>query len=65
MNFIYNGSEKNVCTTRPRGFGKTVAANMIAAYYSYSECQISVFDDKKITENEEWNKYLGNLMLFN
>jgi len=53
---ISNGNEKNVCITRPTRFGKTVATYMIAAYYSFSESKISVFDDKKITENEEWNK---------
>jgi len=32
---------------------------MIAAYYSYSESKISVFNGKKITEDKEWNEYLG------
>ena len=50
---------KNVCITRPRRFGKTVTENMITAYYSYSESKITVFDDKAITKNENWDKYLG------
>jgi len=53
------GKKKNICVTRPRGFGKTVIANMLAAYYSYSESKITIFDGKLISKKEDWDKYLG------
>jgi len=50
---------RNICVTRPRRFGKTVTTDMLVAYYSYSESNITVFNDKKIFKNKNWNKYLG------
>ncbi|OUM66685.1 hypothetical protein PIROE2DRAFT_5996 [Piromyces sp. E2] len=50
---------KNICVTRPRRFGKTVTVDMLTAYYSFSESKITVFEDKKITEDKDWDKYLG------
>ncbi|OUM60273.1 hypothetical protein PIROE2DRAFT_63264 [Piromyces sp. E2] len=32
---------------------------MLAAYYSYSNEKSTIFDDKKISKTENWNKYLG------
>eukprot|EP00833_Pecoramyces_ruminatium_P006928 jgi/Orpsp1_1/1180960/evm.model.c7180000075258.1 len=32
---------------------------MLTAYYSYSESRITVFDNKKISEINGWDKYLG------
>ena len=34
MNNLLNTEDNYVCVSRPRRFGKTMAANMIAAYYS-------------------------------
>ncbi|OUM58177.1 carbohydrate-binding module family 18 protein [Piromyces sp. E2] len=51
-------NSKNICVTRPRPFGKTVTVNMIKAYYSFSESKITVFDDKRISEIKNWDKYL-------
>ncbi|OUM57108.1 hypothetical protein PIROE2DRAFT_18009 [Piromyces sp. E2] len=58
-------NSKNICVTRPRRFGKTVTVNMITAYYSFSESKITVFDDKKISEIENWDKYLGKFNVIN
>ena len=33
MNNLINTSEKFICVSRPRRFGKTMAGNMISAYY--------------------------------
>jgi len=52
-------NENCVCISRPRHFGKTVTADMITAYYSYTESRITAFDDKKLTENDNWDKYFG------
>lgn len=55
---IYS-DRRNICVTRPRRFGKTLTINMLVAYYCYSESNITVFNDKKIIKNKDWNKYLG------
>ena len=33
LNKVYGKSRKYVCVSRPRRFGKTMAANMVCAYY--------------------------------
>ena len=49
------------CVSRPRRFGKTMAANMIAAYYSKGCDSHEAFSDLKISEDpsfeENINKY--------
>jgi len=52
-------NENCVCVSRPRRFGKTVTADMITAYYSYTESRITAFDGKKLIENSNWDIYLG------
>jgi len=55
---IYS-NRRNICVTRPRRFGKTITTDMLVAYYSYSESNITVFNDKKISKIKDWKKYLG------
>ena len=33
MNQVLNTEQKFICVSRPRRFGKSMAANMLAAYY--------------------------------
>ena len=33
-NSVLNTQRKNICVSRPRRFGKSMAADMLAAYYS-------------------------------
>ena len=40
--------DRFLCVTRPRRFGKTMAANMIAAYYSKGCDSHELFSDLKI-----------------
>jgi len=44
-------SQKYLCVSRPRRFGKSVAANMLAAYYSCDINSAELFDTLKIAEN--------------
>lgn len=37
LNNLIHTSDKYVCVTRPRCFGKTITVNMICEYYNYSE----------------------------
>lgn len=46
------------CITRPRRFGKTVMANMIAAFFE-NIGQPSLFDNLCIAGNEEYKKHAG------
>ena len=53
--------DRFLCVTRPRRFGKTMAANMIAAYYSKGCDSHEIFSDLKISKDpsfeENINKY--------
>ena len=56
------GTDKRyLCVSRPRRFGKTMAANMIAAYYSKGCDSHEIFSDLKISKDptfeENINKY--------
>lgn len=44
-------SQKYLCVSRPRRFGKSVAANMLAAYYSCDINSAELFDSLKIAGN--------------
>eukprot|EP00833_Pecoramyces_ruminatium_P011107 jgi/Orpsp1_1/1185139/evm.model.c7180000092479.1 len=57
--FLDSYDNKNLCVTIPRCFGKTITVDMLKAYYSFSESKITVFDGKKISKKENWDKYLG------
>ena len=59
INSIINTEQRFVCVSRPRRFGKTIAANMLAAYYGKGESR-QVFTDRKIAEYENWDKYLNH-----
>ena len=65
LNRVAKTEQKYVCVSRPRRFGKSMAAKMICAYYNravdsrplFEKCKIS-----KITTNDTsitWDKYLG------
>lgn len=46
-------SNKYLCVTRPRRFGKTVMASMIAAFFSKGKNSRSVFEKLKVHEQKE------------
>ena len=47
----------HICITRPRRFGKTVAANMIAAFFSKACNAADIFDSLQIAQSREYEKY--------
>ena len=61
LNEKINTDDNLICVSRPRRFGKTMAANMIAAYYSKSCDSHEVFSDLKISKDPSFedniNKY--------
>ena len=62
VNSVLGTNQKYLCVSRPRRFGKTMAANMLGAYYD-REAEAdsrSLFEDCKIAQNDpNWDVYLG------
>jgi hypothetical protein len=54
------GTESSfLCVSRPRRFGKTMAANMIAAYYDRSCDSEKLFSGLEIADDPSFRKYLN------
>jgi len=47
----------HICITRPRRFGKTVMANMIASFFSKTYDAQDIFQSLQIAKSEEYDKY--------
>ena len=47
------------CVSRPRRFGKSYAAKMLAAYYDCSCDSHSLFDSRKIAETDDYENHLN------
>ena len=58
-NKLIENDDKYVCMSRPRRFGKTIAQNMIAAYYSKGCDSKGIFDSLKIANEESYEKHLN------
>ena len=64
-NSVIQTSQKYVCVSRPRRFGKSMAANMLTAYYSRGCDSRSLFAGLEIAESEGFERYLnGYQVLF-
>lgn len=48
---------RHLCVTRPRRFGKTIAANMISSFFQKSIDSGELFDRLKISEADDCQKY--------
>ena len=48
-----------ICNSRPRRFGKSMAANMLAAYYSKGCDSRELFAGLQIEKNSDYEKYLN------
>ena len=65
VNSAINTNQRYISVSRPRRFGKTMAADMLCAYYDreadsrelFEHCKLGLFE-KKNTE-PEWDVYLG------
>ena len=49
-NAVIDTRQKFLCVSRPRRFGKSMAADMLAAYYERGEDASSLFDSLKISK---------------
>ena len=68
LNSVINTQQRFVSVSRPRRFGKTMAADMICAYYDretdsrefFSQRRLAEIDpSKKSTRGRSWDEYLG------
>ena len=58
-NDVIRTEDKYVCISRPRRFGKSMAANMLVAYYSRGCDSKEMFSRYKISEDESFEKHLN------
>lgn len=59
INKTINTTNKLTCISRPRRFGKSFAAKMLAAYYDCGCDSHTLFDDKKIAKTERYEKNIN------
>ena len=59
MNQLLDTSENFLCVSRPRRFGKSMANNMLAAFYSKGCDSEAIFSKLKISRTENWKKNLN------
>ncbi|MCM1540751.1 MAG: ATP-binding protein [Blautia sp.] len=58
-NALLNTSEKYICVSRPRRFGKSMALEMLAAYYSCGCDSAGLFKGRKIEKNDTFREHLN------
>jgi len=54
-----NTEQQFICVSRPRRFGKSMAANMLSAYYNCKNDSRQLFCNLKITESDTFEKHLN------
>ena len=65
LNTLVRTKQKYVCVSRPRRFGKTMAADMICAYYGHESDSRTMFESLKLSDSHSvysdlsWDAYLG------
>ena len=58
-NKVFDTSDRHLCVSRPRRFGKSMAANMLSAYYSRGCDSRELFSGLKIAETDSFDKYMN------
>ena len=61
LNKFVDSENKFICISRPRRFGKSMAGNMISAYYSKGCDSRELFKDLKIARDKSYEEYLNKL----
>lgn len=65
LNEVILTSDRYVCITRPRRFGKSSVIDMLGAYYSKGLDSSSIFDNLKISESESYKEHLNKYNVIN
>ena len=58
-NSVLGTTEAYICNSRPRRFGKSYAANMLAAYYSKGCDSREMFSEFAISKKEDFTIHLN------
>lgn len=58
-NSVLDTTNAYICNSRPRRFGKSYAANMLAAYYSKGTDSEQMFSGLRISKNADFKKHLN------
>ena len=59
MNELVGTASQYVCITRPRRFGKTINAMMLACYYSKNADFKKLFDELEISKSKSYLEHLN------
>ena len=59
LNQRINTLNKLICVSRPRRFGKSIAAKMLCAYYDHTCDSHSLFDGKAVSNSEFYEKHIN------
>ncbi|MGL5378966.1 AAA family ATPase [Clostridium sp.] len=59
LNECVGTSDRYVCITRPRRFGKSSVADMLGAYYSKAVNSKEIFNNLKVSKTESYNENLN------
>ena len=59
MNNILDSTDAYICNSRPRRFGKSYAANMLAAYYSKGASSEEMFSTLDIGKTPDFKRHLN------
>lgn len=65
LNEVIETSDKYICVTRPRRFGKSSVADMLGAYYSKAVDSKEIFDKLKIRESKSYEENLNKYNVIN
>ena len=59
LNRVFRTEDRFVCVSRPRRFGKSMAANMIAAYYDRTVDAEKIFQKMNIAQTPSFHEHCG------
>ena len=63
-NELLDTEQRYICNSRPRWFGKSMAAGMLAAYYGRGCDSRKLFEGLEISKKPSFEKYLWNQLMF-
>ena len=63
-NTVLDSDRAFLCVSRPRRFGKSMAANMLCAYYDRSCSSSSLFEQLKISKESSYMQHLNQYDVF-
>lgn len=59
FNDVFGTEQRCICVSRPRRFGKSITAGMLAAYYDRSCDSHELFQNLKIAQTKDYEKYMN------